>query len=121
MFGGLGNLTSLVKQAKQLGGRLEGLNHELKGRRATGAAGGGLVEVEVNGLLDVLSVKIDPALLEAPDRELLEDLLRTAVNQALGKGRQLHAEAVSSLAGGMQLPGLEEALSKLPQTPGTEE
>lgn len=113
MFGAIGNLAALVKQAQQISGRLEGLNNELRGRRATGAAGGGLVEVEVNGLNEVLGCRIDPALLAQNDRELLEDLVREAVNQALAKARQLHAEAMKSLAGGIELPGLDEALSRL--------
>jgi DNA-binding YbaB/EbfC family protein len=113
MFGSLGNLGSLLKQAQQIGGRLEGLTQQLKLLRATGSAGGGMVEVEVNGLPEVVACRIDPALFEQHDRELIEDLVRAATNQALGKSRQLHAEAMRSLAGGLELPGLEEALAKL--------
>ncbi|HEX3659051.1 MAG TPA: YbaB/EbfC family nucleoid-associated protein [Pirellulales bacterium] len=113
MFSGLGNLGSFLKQAQSLGGRLEALTQDLKGRRATGSAGGGLVEIEVNGLGEVLGCRIDPKLFEQGDRELIEDLVRGAVNQALAKGKQLHAEAMKSLAGDMPLPGLDEALAKL--------
>ncbi|HWC91158.1 MAG TPA: YbaB/EbfC family nucleoid-associated protein, partial [Pirellulales bacterium] len=98
---------------QSLGGRLEALTQDLKGRRATGSAGGGLVEIEVNGLGEVLGCRIDPKLFEQGDRELIEDLVRGAVNQALAKGKQLHAEAMKSLAGDMPLPGLDEALAKL--------
>jgi DNA-binding YbaB/EbfC family protein len=113
VFGSLGNFASLLKQAQQISGRLEGMNQELKSRRATGSAGGGLVEVEVNGLLEVLRCTIDSSLIEDKDRELIEDLVRAATNQAITKGRQLHAEAMKSLAGGIELPGMEEALAKL--------
>ena len=113
MFGSLGNLGSLLKQAQQISGRLEGLNAELRSQRAKGAAGGGLVEIEVNGLNEVLGCRIDPSLLVQNDCELLEDLVREATNQAISKSRQLHAEAMKSLAGGMELPGLDDALSKL--------
>jgi hypothetical protein len=113
VFSGLGNLGSFLKQAQSLGGRLEALTQDLKGRRATGSAGGGLVEIEVNGLGEVLGCRIDPKLFEQGDRELIEDLVRGAVNQALAKGKQLHAEAMKSLAGDMPLPGLDEALAKL--------
>ena len=116
MFGGMGNLASLVKQAQQLGGKLQGLNEDLRGRRAVGSSGGGLVEIEVNGLQEVLACRIDPSLLAQGDRELVEDLVAGAVNQALGKAKQMHAEAMQSMAGGFNLPGLDEALSKL--TPG---
>ena len=113
MFGGLGNLASLMKQAQQMGGKLEGISAELKSRRATGQAGGGMVYVEVNGLQEVLGCKIDPKLLREEDREFLEDLLVAAINDALGKARGMHAEAMQSLTGGMNLPGLQEAMAGL--------
>ncbi len=84
-----------------------------RGARPTGSAGGGLVEVEVNGLSEVLNCRIDPSFDAAADREMLEDLVAAAVNQALEKAKQLHAEAIKSLAGNM--PGLEEAMGKLTQ------
>lgn len=111
MFGGIGNLASLMKQAQQIGGKLEGISTELKSRRASGQAGGGLVQVEVNGLQEVLSCKIDPKLMREDDRELLEDLVIGATNEAIFKARQLHAEAMQSLTGGMNLPGLQEAMA----------
>jgi DNA-binding YbaB/EbfC family protein len=120
VFSGLGNLGSFLKQAQSLGGRLEVLTQELKSRRATGNAGGGLVEIEVNGLGEVLGCRIDPKLFEQGDRELIEDLVRGAINQALNKGKQLHAEAMKSLAGNMPLPGLDEALAKLTGNPPPE-
>lgn len=113
MFGNLGNLTSLVKRAQALGGQLEGLAGQLRERRATGTAGGGLVEVEVNGLQEVVRCQIDPALFVGHDAEFLEDLLVAATNQALVKAKELHAEAMRSLTEGMELPGLKDALSKL--------
>ena len=54
MFKGLANLGALLKQAQQIGGQMSKLTDELKGRRTTGTAGGGMVEIEVNGLLEVL-------------------------------------------------------------------
>ena len=112
MFKELAGLGSLVKQAQEISGRMKGLGEELRGRRATGSAGGGMVEVEVNGLLEVLRCHIDPELLVQGDRELLEDLVSTAVNQALTKGKQLHAEAMKTLTGGLDVPGLDQALGK---------
>jgi DNA-binding YbaB/EbfC family protein len=121
MFQGLGNLTSLWKQAGQLGGQLEKLGDELKKRHTTGIAGGGMVEVEINGALEVLRCKLDPQLVSQGDRELLEDLFVGAVNQAIAKAKQLHADALKDMTGGLQLPGIREALEKLsgvgPQEP----
>lgn len=112
MFGALGNFAALLKQAQELSGRLESLSDELRRQRAVGSAGAGMVEVEVNGLQEVLRCRIDPAVWAQGDRELIEDLVRAATNQALAKAKQLHTEAIKSLAGGVQLPGLEEALAR---------
>jgi nucleoid-associated protein EbfC len=112
VFKGLANLGSLLKHAQQMGGRLQELNEQLKHRRATGTAGGGMVEVEVNGLAEVLACRIEPSLIAGGDRELIEDMVVTAVNQAMAKTKQMHAEAVQSLTGGISLPGLDEAMEK---------
>ncbi len=113
MFKGLSNLGSLLKQAQQFGGQMEKLTEEMKNRRAIGTAGGGMVEVELNGLLEVLRCRIEPQLFAQGDRELIEDLVVAAINQAVAKGKQLHTDAVRELTGGLQLPGLQEALEKL--------
>ena len=113
MFKGLGNFASMLKQAQQVGAKMQGVTEELKRQTVTGAAGGGLVEVDASGVGEVLSVRIDPKLLEQQDRELLEDLFAAAVNQALGKARQAHADAIKSMTGGLDMPGLDEAISKL--------
>jgi len=112
VFKGLVGLGSLLKQAQQISGRMQGLGEELKKRRATGSAGGGMVEIEVNGLMEVLRCHIDPQLIAGGDRELIEDLVATAVNQAVAKGKQLHSEAVKELTGQLNVPGLDDALGK---------
>jgi nucleoid-associated protein EbfC len=116
MFKGLANLGSLLKQAQQLGGHMEKFTEEMKNRRTTGTAGGGMVEIELNGLLEVLKCRIEPELVARGDREMIEDLVVAAINQAIGKGKQLHATAIRELTGGLQLPGLQEALEKLAGT-----
>ena len=120
MFKGLGNLANLpalIKQAQEMGGKLQQINAELKTKKVTGAAGGGLIEVDANGLGEVLAVRVDPSLIEKQDRELLEDLLPAAVNAAQQKAKELHAQSMQSLAGGMNLPGLTDALSNLGDVP----
>jgi nucleoid-associated protein EbfC len=113
MFQGLGNLGAIWKQASELGGQLKKLDVELKNRRTTGTAGGGMVQIEINGGLEVLQCKIDPQLIAQGDRELLEDLLVAAVNQAVAKGKELHAAALRDITGGLQFPGMQEALEKI--------
>jgi DNA-binding YbaB/EbfC family protein len=113
MFKGLSAFSSIIKQAQQMGQRMRELNDELRKRRVTGTAGGEMVEVEVNGLLEVLRCQIQPQLLNPSDRELLEELVVAATNQALAKARQLSAEAMKELGGGLEVPGLEDMLGKL--------
>jgi DNA-binding YbaB/EbfC family protein len=110
VFKGLANLATLMKQAQQMGTRIQEVNDELRTRRATGRAGGGMIEVEVDGLGQVLRISIDPALVERKDREMIEDLVPAAVNDAVAKSKEMHAEALRGLTGGMDLPGLKEAL-----------
>lgn len=113
MFKGLGDFASMLKNAQQIGGRLKEMGEELKNLRAVGSAGGGMVELDVNGVGEVLACRIDPKLVEQRDGELLEDLVAAAVNDANQKAKQLQADAMKSATGGMELPGLEEALAKL--------
>jgi DNA-binding YbaB/EbfC family protein len=119
VFKGLGNLANigaLVKQAQEMGGKMQAIQEELKTKKATGTAGGGLVEVDVNGLSDVLAVRIDPSLVEKGERELIEDLLPAAFNAAQAKAKQMHADALQGLAGGLPMGGFADILSQLPGT-----
>ncbi len=111
MFKGLGNLAGMLKQAQQMGSRLQELNATLRSQKVEGTAGAGMVTVEVNGLGEVLSCRIDPSV--AGDRELIEDLVPAAVNAALTRAKGLHAEAMRSMTAGMDLPGLDEMLAQV--------
>ena len=113
MFKGLANLGSIIKQAQQMGARVQEVNERLKGIRVTGSSGGGMVEAEVNGLGEVMRLTLDPTLVARHDRELIEDLVPAAVNQAVGKARQQHAAMMREMAGGMNLPGLDEAMQSM--------
>ena len=80
MFKKLANLTSMLKQAQQLGGQMQNLGEKLKERRATGNAGGGMVEVEVNGLLEVLEGPVQTALLIQPENDAVFSLNASAIS-----------------------------------------
>lgn len=124
MFKGLGNLANIgamLKQAQEMGGRMQALQNELRAKRASGSAGGGLVQVDVNGLSELVAVRIDPSLFEKNEREMVEDLLPAAYRAAQEKARQLHAEAMQSLTGGVNLAGFQEALSQLTGDAGNTE
>jgi DNA-binding YbaB/EbfC family protein len=102
-----------MKQAQQMGGKMQDIQQKLKTQRVVGTAGGGMVEVEANGLGEIIQLKIDPALVEKGEREMIEDLVPAAVNQANARAKQLHSEAMQSLTEGMELPGLNDALAKI--------
>ena len=85
---------------------MQAMQDELKTKRATGSAGGGLVEVEVNGLGEVLAVRIDPSLVEKRDREMIEDLLPAAFNAAQQKAKATARRSHAAITGGMPLAGL---------------
>ena len=105
-----------MKQAQEMGSKMQQLTAELKTQRVVGNSGAGMVEVEANGLGEVLAVRIEPALIEKQDRELLEDLLPAAFNAAQQKAKQLHSEQMQSLTGGLNIPGLSDALGQIGDT-----
>ncbi len=115
MFKGLGNLTSILKNAQQMGGKLQAMQEELKRRRVIGRSGADMIEVEADGLGQILRVTIDPSLIERRDREMLEDLIPAAVNQALAKAKQAHADALREMTGGMNIPQLDDLMAQINQ------
>lgn len=102
-FGGMGNLW---KQAQELQGRLAQIQEELGRKTVEASAGGGMVRVTVNGQMVLNSIKIDPTVVNPQDTEMLEDLVRAAVNEGLKRAREMAAEEMSKLTGGMKIPGL---------------
>lgn len=113
MFKGLGDLASMMKQAKEMQSRMAEMQEQLTRLRIKGSAGGGMVVIETNGKQDVLNCSIDPTLLEGGDCEMLEDLVVSAMNDAVSKSREAAAEAMQEAAGGLNLPGMGDALSQL--------
>jgi len=100
------DLGGLLEQAKQLQERLSSVQNEVASRTAEGRAGGGMVTGVVNGRLEVLRVHVDPSLLEAPDREMLQDLVVAAVNDGIRAAQQVVAEEMQKVTGGLPIPGL---------------
>jgi nucleoid-associated protein EbfC len=112
MFQEMSNLASLLRSAGEIRRKMEAMTEELRAKRVVGAAGGGMVEVEANGLGEVLKVRIEPALVARGDREMIEDLLPAAIKQAVDKAKELHVSMTKSATEGLSFPGLDEALSK---------
>ena len=113
MFKGLGQLASLMKNAQEIQGRMKDLREALCRLKVEGTAGGGMVTIEMNGEQRVLSCRIEPALLSGGDSEMIEDLVVAAVNQASDKVKQATAEQMGKIAGGLDMPGISDALSQL--------
>lgn len=100
------DMQDMVRQAQQLQARLAQLQEELAGRTVEASAGGGMVTAVVNGRQEVVSVRIDTEVVSPGEVELLQDLVRGAVNEAIARSRRLAAEEMAKLTGGMNLPGL---------------
>ncbi|MHC4876054.1 MAG: YbaB/EbfC family nucleoid-associated protein [Planctomycetota bacterium] len=113
MFKGLGDIASMMKQAKEMQGRMAEMQENLTQLRITGSSGGGMVVIETNGKQDVLGCTIDQTLIDGGDREMLEDLIVSAMNDAVNKSRAAAAEAMQEAAGGLNLPGMDDAMSQL--------
>lgn len=96
-------LAEMMRQAQQMQERMQ---QELAQKVVTGEAGGGMVKVVVNGMLEVKSVKIDVAAIDPKDPTLLEDLVRAAVSQAIGAAEEARLEHTRSMAGNLGLPGM---------------
>ena len=96
-------LAEMMQKAQQM---QEQLQAELAQKVVVGEAGGGMVKVSVNGLLEVRSVKIDKAAIDPDDVTLLEDLVRAAFSQALAAAEEARMEHTRKMAGGLGIPGL---------------
>jgi len=112
MFREIGQLAGLMKNLPRIREEVERLQQRLGQITAEGDAGGGMVKARVNGHLEVLSCVLSDELIKTGDREMLEDLIRAAVNQGLQRARKLVAEETSKMAttlglpAGFNLPGI---------------
>ena len=98
------NFGQMMKQAQQLQGKMAEMQQELANIEVTGQAGGGMIQVTLNGRAEARAVKIDPSLVDPNDTEVLEDLIVAAFNDAKAKVEAHIAERMSELTGGLQLP-----------------
>lgn len=103
---GLGDIAGLLKQAQRLQAEMSKTQEALKHKVVEGSAGGGQVKVQVNGGMEILSVRIAPDCIDPKSPEMLEDLVLAATKQALDKARDLAKTDLSKLTGGLSLPGL---------------
>jgi nucleoid-associated protein EbfC len=102
-IGGMGNL---LKQAQEMQARMAKIQEELGQKSVEGSAGGGMVQVTVNGQFNLVAVKIEPSVINADEKEMLEDLILAAVNEGMRKARDMVSSEMSKLTGGLKIPGL---------------
>jgi DNA-binding YbaB/EbfC family protein len=100
----MADLFKMLQQAQQMQARLQQMQEELQQKTVSGTAGGGMVTVEADGRGQIRAVKLDPSLLGSTDREMLEDLIVVAVNDAQKKAGELAKEEMGKISGGMNLP-----------------
>ena len=98
------NLADIMKQVQSMQTRMGDMQTKLEAITVTGQSGGGLVKVTMNGKASVQSVSIDPSLMTADEREILEDLLVAAHADAKNKVEVIAAEEMQSITGGLPLP-----------------
>lgn len=103
-FGGGGNIKNLIKQANQMKEKMEKLQAEAGEKTVEATAGGGMVTVTAKAKGEVVSIKIEPEIVQDSDIDMLQDLITAAVNEALKRGQEIMQEEVSKAAGGMGIP-----------------
>ena len=95
-----------MKMIQQMQNRLMKIQQELEEATVEGSAGGGVVRAVVNGQREIQSIKIDASVVDPDDVEMLEDLVLTAVQDAMQQATKLSEEKMGALTGGMRIPGL---------------
>ena len=101
-----GNIGQMLKQMQQLQTKMQEVQTELESTEIEGSSGGGMVKIVANGKNEIVSVTIDPEVVDKDDVEMLQDLIIAAVNQAREKVQEMQSEKMSALTGGLNVPGL---------------
>lgn len=104
-FGG-GAFDNLMKQAARIKDRITDMQSDLEKKRVEGTAGGGMVTATVNGKGELLTLKIEPSVVDPNEIEMLQDLVVAAVNAAVRNSRDALQQEMSKITGGIKIPGL---------------
>ena len=99
------NMQKLMKQAQKMQADVARVQEGLKEKQVEGLAGGGVVRALANGAQEIVAITIDPEVIDPEDKEMLEDLVLAAVREALAASRELAAQEMGKVTGGMGLPG----------------
>ncbi|CAH1226081.1 MULTISPECIES: YbaB/EbfC family nucleoid-associated protein [Paenibacillus] len=102
----MNNMNQMMKQVKKMQEQMLKAQEELGSKTIEGSSGGGVVTVQVNGHKKLLSIQIKPEAVDPEDIEMLQDLVITAVNDALTQAEELANNDMGKFTGGMKIPGL---------------
>ena len=100
------NMGNMMKQAQKLQSKMLRMQEELAEKTVKTSAGGGMVTVVANGRQQIISIEVEPEVVDPEDVEMLQDLIMAAVNDALAKSQEMVAAEMGKLTGGMNIPGL---------------
>lgn len=100
------NIGQITKMAQQLQAQMAQAQEELRETTLDVTAGGGAVRIVITGAQEVRSIEIDPSAVDPDEVEMLQDLVTSAVNEAISRSKQLERERMAGVAGGMGLPGM---------------
>lgn len=102
------NLGNLMRQAQKMQEKMAEMQKELAGKTCEASSGGGMVTATVNGGQELVSLKIDPSVVDPNDIDMLQDLITAAVNEGMRRSKQMVSEEMSKLTAGlgMNIPGL---------------
>jgi DNA-binding YbaB/EbfC family protein len=100
------NMNDLLRQAQVMQNKIDRLQQEMAEKDVEASAGGGMVKVVMNGRQEMKSITIDKAVMESGDNEMLQDLVMTAVNEAVRVGRANLEREMANISGGIRLPGM---------------
>ena len=101
-----GGLGQMMKQAQKMQAKIMKIQEEMGEQSVEASSGGGMVTVTANGKQEILSIRIEPEVVDPEDVEMLQDLVAAAVNEALKKAQEMVAEEMAKVTGGMQIPGM---------------
>ena len=101
-----GGMNDLLKQAQEMQSKLAELQQKVQQQTVEASSGGGMVTALMNGRMQLVSLKFDPAIVADGDVEMLQDLVVAAVNEAVRKAQQMMADEMSRATGGLKIPGL---------------
>ncbi|MGI6655395.1 MAG: YbaB/EbfC family nucleoid-associated protein [Desulfobulbus sp.] len=100
------DITTLMKQAQQFQEKLTAVQNELGAKEVTGSAGAGMVTARVNGRGELLDIVLEKSLLQPENAQMLQDLIVAAVNDGIGRAKELGKSDMAKLTGGINIPGL---------------